>query len=85
MDTGISPALLSVLGYNNNCLSVLQDLNKMQFHFKDKEKPRGYTCSLAALLHVSYNSSVAFTTYWNWIALKSRKICIEYGNDTYLS
>lgn len=30
----------------------LQDLNKVAFRFKDKERPRGYTSKVAGLLHV---------------------------------
>lgn len=30
----------------------LQDLNKVAFRFKDKERPRGYTSKVASLLHV---------------------------------
>ena len=28
-----------------------QDLNAMQFRFKDKERPQGYVCGLAGHLH----------------------------------
>jgi hypothetical protein len=30
-----------------------QDLNNMTFRFKDKEKPRSFTCNSAGSLHVS--------------------------------
>lgn len=42
---------LHLLHDTSVCFS-LQDLNKVAFRFKDKERPRGYTSKVAGLLHV---------------------------------
>ena len=47
----------------------------MQFRFKDKEKPRNYTCSLASLLHVS--KTIYFSTFIYYIENVAR--CLVYS------
>lgn len=45
---------LCILSRSKTFFMVLsvQDLNKVAFRFKDKERPRGYTSKVAGLLHV---------------------------------
>lgn len=43
--------MLSDLGPQKWVFDELQGLSKVQFRFKDKEKPQSYVCGLASKLH----------------------------------